>query len=180
MDLDRLEQVLDPGFLGDLTDQPIDELRAKRTECQELEVSSSYLRRVAQGRLDIVGFERRRRAGGTERLDGDHLVEQLSGVLADRGRPQGNGHLPQLLAPGADDIDTDELDAILGPAGEATLDTLSEADLDVLVGRLSDYEAEMSSVRRSLHERIDAIQAELIRRYKSGEVSVDSLLGDAK
>ena len=34
----------------------------------------------------------------------------------------------------------------------------------------------MSRRRRSLHERIDALQAEITRRYRTGEASVESLL----
>ena len=34
----------------------------------------------------------------------------------------------------------------------------------------------MSSQRHALFERIDALQAEITRRYKTGEATVDSLL----
>jgi hypothetical protein len=34
----------------------------------------------------------------------------------------------------------------------------------------------VSGQRRDLFERIDALQAEITRRYKTGEASVDSLL----
>ncbi len=178
MDAARLEQVLDPDFLGDITTQSLDEIRSKRGICQELEVSSSYLRRVAQGRLDIVAAERRRRADSGEALDHDHLVEQLSEILAGPARAEGNGILPQLLAPGGDDITTDDLDAILGPGAEASLSSLPDEELDRLVASLSEYESGISGVRHELHHRIDALQAEITRRYKSGEASVDALLAE--
>ena len=97
----------------------MDELRARRLECQTLEVALSYQRRMAQGRLDIVGAERTRRAGGASAPDPeagtDELVEQLSGILADRGRAPGLGRMPRLMAPEAEDVTTPELDAIIGP-----------------------------------------------------------------
>jgi hypothetical protein len=34
----------------------------------------------------------------------------------------------------------------------------------------------VSAERRGLHQRIDALQAELVSRYKSGRASVDGLL----
>jgi hypothetical protein len=34
----------------------------------------------------------------------------------------------------------------------------------------------VSDLRRNLFDRIDAIEAELTRRYRTGEASVDSLL----
>ena len=42
--------------------------------------------------------------------------------------------------------------------------------------RESAHEAELSARRRTLHERIDVLQAEITRRYKTGEASVESLL----
>ena len=35
---------------------------------------------------------------------------------------------------------------------------------------------EAAKRRRTLHERIDVLQAEITRRYKTGETSVESLL----
>ena len=52
-----LSTLLDPGYLGDLPRRPLPEVRSMRTECQEVESGMSLLRRVVQGRLDIVGLE---------------------------------------------------------------------------------------------------------------------------
>ena len=59
-----LGELLQPVYLGDLTTRAMDEVRAMRAECQEVETGLSLLRRVVQGRLDIVGLERQRRADG--------------------------------------------------------------------------------------------------------------------
>ena len=59
VDRDRLERMLDPAAVGDVTALPMDELRKRRAEGQELEVAISYQRRIAQGRLDIVAAEQR-------------------------------------------------------------------------------------------------------------------------
>src|SRR5437868_10533129 len=112
MDVGQLERVLADNYVGDITALPMDELRAKRAECQALEVGLSYQRRLAQGRLDIVAAERRRRAEGGDPPSHDDLVNTLAATLADRGRPAGNGRLPQLMAPDAEDVDTTELDSI--------------------------------------------------------------------
>ena len=55
------------------------------------------------------------------------------------------------------------------------------ADLDdSALGRLSeglvDFEGRLSTRRRELFDRIDALTAELVRRYRDGGASVDSLL----
>lgn len=155
----------------------MDELRAGRAHGQAVEVGLSYLRRLAQGRLDIVAAEQRRRAEGAEPIDTARLVESLSTILGDRIQAPGNGRLPQLLGPDLAELDTSELDAIIGPNRLRNLDECSDDDLAELVEKLSSYEAEVSAKRKALFEEIDALQAEITRRYKTGEASVESLLG---
>lgn len=174
MDEGRLEQVL--AEIGDVTELPMDELRTRRAEAQELEVVLSYQRRVAQGRLDIVANEQRRRREGGEPPSADDLVRSLTTVLADRSRGPGLGRLPQLMAPEADEVDTDDLDAVVGPGSLARLTELADDELTRIVDALSAYEVDVSARRRSLHERIDLLQAEITRRYRTGEASVESLL----
>jgi len=162
--------------VDDLTAMSMDELRAKRAESQAVEVGLSYLRRLAQGRLDIVAAEQRRRVEGGAPIDHDHLVESLSGILSDHIKAPGNGRLSQLLGPDLDEVDTASLDAIAGPGRLATLSDLSDSEVAELVDQLSAFEADVSAKRRALFEQIDALQAEITRRYKSGEASVESLL----
>ena len=171
-----LERVLADDYVGDVTALSMDELRAKRAECQALEVGLSYRRRLAQGRLDIVAAERRRRAEGAPAPSDDDLVRELATTLADRSRPAGNGRLPQLMAPDAEGVDTSDLDSIARPGALARITESTDEDLTDLVEQLSIYEAIVSKHRRALHERIDALQAEITRRYRTGEASVESLL----
>lgn len=172
----QLERVLADDYVGDVTALDMDDLRSRRAECQALEVGLSFQRRMAQGRLDIVAAERRRRVEGGEPMTHDDLVENLTATLSDRQRPPGNGRLPQLMAPEDTTIDTAELDAIVGPGVVAHLSEQSDEELAAMVEALSSYEAAVSQRRRALHERIDALQAEITRRYRTGEASVETLL----
>jgi hypothetical protein len=162
--------------VDDLTALSMDELRARRAAAQTTEVGLSYLRRLAQGRLDIVAAEQRRRAEGGAPLDHDHLVAGLSDILGDHLMAPGNGRLPQLLGPDLDEVDSSSLDAIAGPSRLAHLADLADTDLVELLEKLAAYESDVSSRRRGLFEQIDALQAEITRRYKSGEASVETLL----
>lgn len=171
----RIERLLDPDFVASLRDLPMEEVRAKRGECQEVEVGLSYLRRVVQGRLDIVIADLQRRAGG-EPADLGALVDQLPEILGDQSRPAGYGRLPTLIAPSdADDL-TAEVDAVADPTRLSSLADASDDEVRALADALGDLERRTSDQRRLLLDRIDVLQEEIVRRYKEGEASVDSLL----
>jgi hypothetical protein len=173
----QLDRILGPDYLGNLEQRAIADVRQMRTECQEIETGLSYLRRLIQGRLDIVGAERQRRAEGREPGDLADLISQLPEILSDRTRSPGFGRLPQLLAPGETDPElTARLDTILGGHDLESLATLSDDDLVRLREDLDALERELSDRRRELFDRIDALQAEITRRYRTGEASVESLL----
>src|SRR5207248_3020246 len=86
----HLDDLLAPGYLEGLTKIPIDELRARRQECQTVEGSLSYLRRLVQGRLDIVLAELNRRREGGEASDLSDIIDHLPEILAEKDRPSGN------------------------------------------------------------------------------------------
>jgi len=164
------------NLLDGLTALPIDEVRARRAACQHLETQLSYIRRMAQGRLDIVASEVAARRDGTS---GDRsLVQQLTEALSDRITAPGNGHLPMVLAPGAIDPELlTGLDAAAPPAQVSSPSSMGDDELRQVTGALATFEREVSARRRAMFDRIDALQAELVRRYQSGEATVDSLLG---
>lgn len=171
-----IDQVLDPEYLGEITARPITEIREMRGECQRLEVDLSYLRRLVQGRLDIVGAELQRRSEGEPPTDLAALVERLPEILGEHVHAPGLGRLPTYLAPSDDAELTTELDAIVDSRTLGALPDLDEDAVRGIADRLAELERELSDQRRTLHDRIDALQGELTRRYKTGEATVESLL----
>ena len=173
----QLDRILGPEYLGELESRPMTEVRAMRSECTEIETGLSYLRRMIQGRLDIVGAELHRRREGLPPGDLSDLISQLPEILSERTRAPGLGRLPQLLAPG--DVDEelkDRLDAIVAEHDVESLPELSDSEIDQVHDDLEALEREVSNRRRLLFDRIDAHQAEITRRYRTGEASVESLL----
>jgi len=173
---ERLERVLDASYVADLQSLAMDELRARRAESQELETALSLVRRLAQGRLDIAGAELKRRTEGGEHLDVHDLVSKLPDILSDRIHAPGFGRLPTLMAPGEDADLTGELDAVADASRLLHLAEMNDDEVRSLVDDLHGYEHDISARRRQLHEQIDKLQAEIIRRYRTGEASVESLL----
>jgi hypothetical protein len=173
---DEVDRVLRDDYLGDLASRPLDEVRAMRDECRDIEDKVSYLRRVIQGRLDIVAADLRRRAAGGSPGDLGALVEQLPEILSDKVHAGGSGRLPSGLVAPEEDL-TQDLDQVAGPGILDRLAELSDDEVAGLAGRIGDLEREVSEARKGLFGRIDALNGELARRYASGEADPGRLLG---
>jgi hypothetical protein len=173
----RIDALLDPVFLDGLESMPLGEIRSRRATCLVVEDGLSYFRRLVQGRLDIVLAEAHRREAGGIRGDVAALVGRLPEILGDHPRGPSNGRLSALLDP--DDFDGAQigrLDAIVDGDRLAGLPDLGEGELRATIDALEALEMEASGTRRALHEVMDRLQQELVRRYKTGEATVDSLL----
>lgn len=175
---DDVDRVLDDDYLGDLPSRPIEDIRAMRAECRAVEDKVSYLRRMVQGRLDIVAADVRRRSEGGSPADLPGLVDQLPDILGRESRAAGPGRLPSGLVAVDDDDLTADLDQVAGPGVLDRLPDLSDDDVADLSRRIEDLERKVSDRRRGLFSRIDALQAELARRYRTGEADVGTVLGD--
>lgn len=157
--------------------RPLEELRQLRRRSQEWESAVSLARRLAQGRLDILGYELRRRAEPQEVEGGSELLFDLPDILAD-GSGGGVGRVVAVGPPGpAAEALTSVLDQIVDSSLLCRPEHVPDGQLPVLFEQLRAWEEELSAVRHALHERIDLLQGEIGRRYRDGEASVDTLLG---
>ena len=171
----RLDTVLSPEFVADLFALPLQELRDRRRLAEEEEVEQSYVRRVLQGKLDLLQAELRVRAG-----DAHSLMESLPEVLADGGpRPQ-FGHLPRYMAPGDHPWGRRLGDHLVTDGVLARLEDISSEDITRMIAVLRDQERQVSDLRRRLHAVIDALKREVTRRYASGEASIEGVFGDRR
>lgn len=172
----ELDRLLASDYLDDLGGLPMDEVREKKGECSRAESALSYLRRLVGVRLDIVRAEMKRRdEGGTGELT--ELIEHLPEILAEGGTRTATGRLVSLDLPDVNHRQlTAELDRIFDVGRAALLAEMDVEEIRELADRMEVLERKVSASRRALHERLDALQGEIVRRYKSGEASPDSLL----
>jgi hypothetical protein len=139
-----------------------DELRARRRELQELDDVVSYVRRVAQARVDLARAELARRSGPGSQTD---LADDLRGVLADRllsdsDRP------PRPVEDFSEHPRAVELDQLCAEHGFGRLSELSPGELETLVDVLDNFERRVSAERHDVFTQLDALTAELVRRYR--------------
>ncbi|MDQ3737956.1 MAG: hypothetical protein M3337_02150 [Actinomycetota bacterium] len=147
----------------------LDELRHARQRLQATEDDVSYARRVAQTRLDLV----RARLDDADRPVAERLPDVLAHqLLSASGRP------PRDTDAHAGEPVTEELEALSTANGFSRLDSLSRDELEALAAALERFERRVSSDRKELFARIDALSADLVRRYRDGSADVDRLWDD--
>jgi hypothetical protein len=172
----QLSEVTDPAYLDGLEGWTLQQVRAKRAEATEAETGLSYLRRIVQGRLDILVAEQTHRSHG-ERAELSELVEELPSILSGNVHAPGFGRLPALLGPGEMDPELERtLEQIMPASRLGALSEVTEDDLRRIADELTAFERAVSTRRRALLDVLDRLQDEIVRRYRTGEATVDSLL----
>jgi hypothetical protein len=174
MNTEVLERIAAPSYLDDLLNMPIETVRSLRNECQNEENRMSYLRRLAQGRHDIVQAEAERRVAGQP--PGSDVVTDLVRALAGQVTGGTADRIPRGLAPGEDPVFEAQLDRVCPPETLVVLPNVSDEELSAALDGFWRLEREVSGWRLLLFRRLDALSAELTRRYREGLADVDSLL----
>ena len=170
----RIDRVLAGDFLEGLSAHSMDDVRAMRREAEQEETDLSYLRRLLQGRLDILRAELARRAGEST----ETLVESLPHILTDEGvssSPRGMGR-HNATEPSRADSHRRHVEALVADVDLSNPGGHDEASLRRAVETLEREEHEVSEKRRSVQRVMDACTAEITRRYREGDADVSDLL----
>ncbi|MDI9887200.1 AmfC protein [Streptomyces sp. HNM0645] len=167
----------------DLAALRLPELRALRKESQRDEADLSYVRRLLQGRIDILRAELSRRSAPPSPLlpaatagPDAAVVDRLSRILADPPSRRGSSarHVT-LSVPRGEEYRLLAAE-MLSEVELSDLDARTDDELRAAMGRLADYEQEVSGQRQQLQRTADDCSAEIARRYREGEAQVDDLL----
>jgi len=161
----RIDELMASGFTDDLGSLETDEIRRRRDLAQaELEYVS-FLRRLVQGRRDILRDELDRR-----RTDGAHqdVVERVVSVLSEGTRGASGGRAPTVPLP-EDEIvmARRRVEKLVGDSDLSDLKTLSDERLEAAIGKLDEEERGVSDARSRVIEVHDALQEEMKRRLKT-------------
>ena len=168
------------------------ELRTLRRDAQRDEADLSYVRRLLQGRIDILRAELGRRADpgdrsvsapATERTSAlssvssvSSVVERLSEILTDApARQQSSARHVTLGTPHSEEFRRLAAE-MLAEVELSDLVARTDLELNTAMGRLVRYEQQVSRRRQRLQRTADGCSAEIARRYREGEAHVDDLL----
>ncbi|MFE3763449.1 AmfC protein [Streptomyces sp. NPDC059104] len=161
----------DPGPTTPATALGLPELRALRRDAQRDEADLSYVRRLLQGRIDILRAELARRTDPEA-----PVVDRLSEILADA--PSSRSASARHVTLGTPHNEEFRLLAaeMLSEVELSDLAARTDGELHDAMGRLVGYEQQVSRRRQQLQRTADDSSAEITRRYREGEAQVDDLL----
>ncbi|WP_239487151.1 RsiG family protein [Streptomyces durocortorensis] len=162
----------DAGFGG----LRLPELRTLRRDAQRDEADLSYVRRLVQGRIDILRAELARRRNPEAPVEDAAVVDRLSEILADTpSRHRSSARHVTLATPRGDEFRQLAAEN-LAEVELSDLDARTDEELHTAMGRLVRYEQQVSRRRHELQRTADDCGAEIARRYRDGEAQVDDLL----
>lgn len=155
----------------ELGSSDLDMLRALRRDAQQEEADLSYVRRLLQGRIDILHAELGRRSAPDA-----PLLDRLPEILTDDGPSRVRSVRHVTLGTPLTARVRRLAEEMLSDVELSDLDAQTDEDLHEALSRLARYEQRVSRRRQSLQRTADGCSAEITRRYRVGEASVDDLL----
>lgn len=173
----RIDRVADPDLLADVADSSPADLRALRDQCREEEERLSYARRVLQGQIDIVRGEASRRTGGEGTSS---LLADLPRILADEPSSSTRQARTVTFYSPEDEGGRRTGDTVLDMPSLGRIPDLSDEEITELLVRLQAEETAVSELRRQVMANLDALQEELVRRYRDGGVTIDEVMASTR
>jgi hypothetical protein len=161
----RIDRILDPGYTAGLGQMSLDELRTRRDECMAEREYLSLLRRLVQGRAEILQAELESR-GATGPTD--PLVDRLAAILtADEPPVTSRGEAVRIGLPEEEMLlARRRVERLSADAGISDPSRLDDGALASAINTLAGEEHETSRARHDVIEILDVFQDELKRRYK--------------
>jgi hypothetical protein len=157
----RIDRVLAPEFVDGLREIEEEELRERRDLSRAEREYLSYVRRLVQGRRDILQAELdRRRRGGDE----ESLLEMVAATLADA--PTGSSRGEALVFTIPDDeisLARRRVERLVSDSRLSDLPRLSDEELEEAVARIDEEERDLSDLRGRVLQVYDTLQAQLVR-----------------
>lgn len=168
----RIDRVLAEGYLDDLPKRALDEVRVLRHEAEQEEADLSYLRRLIQGRADLIRAEQERRTGS----DHGAIVDRLVDVLNDGPRSSHGLGRHITVEPSRVAEHRRRVEQLISDVGLSDVTSRSDAELAATITLFADHEHQISDLRHRVQAVMDACTAEITRRYRDGEADVSTLL----
>lgn len=161
----RIDRIREAAYVEGIESLSLDDLRSRRDECLAEREYLSLLRRLVQGRAEILRAELDARDSGEEM---GPLVDRLSQILAgDERQSPARGEAVKIGLPEEEMlIARRRIERLVSDAGISDPSALDDANLASAVELLATEEREVSTARSDVIRVLDTLQNELKRRYR--------------
>ena len=160
-----IDRIRDVGYVQNVGELSLDDLRQRRDECLAEREYLSLLRRLVQGRAEILRAELDARGSGEDR---GPLVDRLAEILAgDEPQTTSRGEAVKVGLPEEEMLlARRRIERLVADAGISDPSALNDEDLAAAVELLASEEREVSTARSDVIRVLDTLQGELKRRYR--------------
>ena len=160
----RIDRIRRPEFVQSLGELSLDELRDRRDDCYAEREYLSLLRRLVQGRAEILRAEVERRGSGA---DAGSLVDDLATILSSEGQGPSRGEAVKVGVPEEEMLlARRRIERLVADAEISDPGALDDERLASAVDQLAQEEREVSAARNDVLHVMDELQEELKRRYR--------------
>jgi hypothetical protein len=161
----RVDRIRDQAYVENIEALQLDDLRNRRDECLAEREYLSLLRRLVQGRAEILRAELDAR-GSSE--DKGPLIDRLAQILAgDERQSPARGEAVKIGLPEEEMLlARRRIERLVSDAGISDPSALDDANLAGAVELLAAEEREVSLARSDVIRVLDTLQDELKRRYR--------------
>ena len=161
----RIDRIREPAYVDGLDALGLDDLRQRRDECLAEREYLSLLRRLVQGRAEILRAELDARGSDEDR---GPIVERLAEILAgDEPHGTSRGEAVKVGVPEEELLlARRRIERMVADAGISDPAALDDAKLAAAAELLATEEREVSAARADVIHALDILQDELKRRYR--------------
>jgi hypothetical protein len=161
----RIDRIRDDSYVLGLEQLSLGDLRARRDECLAEREHLSLLRRLVQGRAEILQAEVEARGDTEERAP---LVERLAKIFAgDEHAVTSRGEAVRIPVPQEELLlARRRVERLVNDTELSSPGSLDDEALAAAIETLADEEHDVSQARADVLRALDTLQDELKRRYK--------------
>lgn len=159
----RIDRVLAADSFAALEQLPIEELRTLRAEADQEEVDQSYLRRLLQGRIDVVRAEQAHRSDG-----GGSIVDHLARVLTDDMPTEHGFGRRSARQPSRAPEHRRGIERVLDDVDMDDVQSRTDEEIARALAVYAREERAISTARKAVQRVLDRCDEELARRHREG------------
>jgi hypothetical protein len=161
----RIDRIRDEAYVQGLDRLSVGDLRARRDECLAEREHLSLLRRLVQGRAEILQAELEARGDTESRAP---LVERLAKIFTgDEHEVSSRGEAVRVPVPQEELLlARRRVERLVNDTELSSPGSLDDDALAAAIDTLADEEHQVSLARADVFHALDALQDELKRRYK--------------